>query len=79
MITTKAGAEVVILEGSKKSIRGTKPFLVKFTNNPFPVDKNGIPIFPERFSNHWYKPFKAQRHELVYQDEAELINALNKN
>ncbi len=82
MIKLKGGQEVVIISGSKKSIYGTKSFTVRFLKSQFPTktDKFGLTraIYPEKYSSHWNKPFKVQRHELVYDSIQDLIDATYK-
>lgn len=83
MIKTLTGEEVVIISGSEKSITGTKPFLVRFVRDQIPQRSTYIfqrdkYIFPEKVSRHWNKPFKVQRHQLIYESIDELRAALNK-
>ena len=73
MITTKAGKPIKIVDGSKKSITGRKPFTVEYILTPEEllnmVAKGGqIRTLGNRF--------KLQRTEMLFENEQELYDAL---
>ncbi len=80
MLKTKSGVEIVIIKGGKKCVEGIKPFVVRYATNQFPTRKTsefdssmGTPIYPEKYSAHWNKPFKLRKKELIYDSEEDLL------
>lgn len=80
MITTKAGVPVMIIDGCKKSITGTKPFTVRLVKAPDDREHIGKLIYllksGIKMSNYWDTPIKLRRTELIYDNEEELYEAL---
>ena len=62
MIKTKAGEQVVILDGSKKCITGKKPFKVRLA----------------KIGPMMLRPFKLRKDELSFDSEDELWEAITK-
>ena len=74
MITTKAGVQVRIVKGSKKSITGNQhPFTLEFVTTAEDILKNAA--IGGKF-NSFGKRFKLLKSELIYDNEQELWDGL---
>lgn len=73
MITTKAGYQVKIVSGSKKSITGKHPFVCEYVTSPEQMLKD---LQIGRNIVAMGKRINLTRTELVYDSEQELWDAL---
>lgn len=76
MITTKAGYQIKIVEGSRKSITGKKHFVCEYVLKPEDILK-GIASGQNMLSLG--KRFKLTKSEMKFDSEQELWDALGLN